>query len=232
MKTLTGKEIELKSMKMKDRDILTNVRIAKSGETISRLLESVTNLSFEEIENLLIGERTHLCIVLRSLSHPDENYYYTKVQCPYCTERWEQEIDLEKLIVHQIKKEIKEAGYKFKIVLPESKAELRVRLLNGKDEKRIERIRKEKSNMVMSYMAMMRTDSIFQDGKEIKKNIDWFRELSEKDSAHFLNEYDKNDCGVETNIEIDCVNCFSSFDLEIPFGNSFFLGNGRKGMNS
>jgi hypothetical protein len=43
-----------------------------------------------------------------------------------------------------------------------------------------------------------------------------------------VEEFDRVDCGVETDIEIECPECFSVQELELPFEKTFFMpGNAR-----
>jgi hypothetical protein len=43
------------------------------------------------------------------------------------------------------------------------------------------------------------------------------------DVTFLLGEFDQVDCGVETEIEIECPECFSTTRVELPFEKGFFL---------
>jgi len=38
-----------------------------------------------------------------------------------------------------------------------------------------------------------------------------------------MDELDRVDCGVDTNIEIECPECFSIQEVDLPFERSFFM---------
>lgn len=216
----SGREVDLRKMKLSDEDIITNVRLAKEGTNIDVLLERVTGLSQDELDEMLIGDRVFLLIELRRISRGD--LFYPRVTCPVCENRYEEEIDLSKLEIRKLDQELFDEEFKFELTLPVCGEKLIARLLKGAEEKHLRKIRKNHPDKLMSYLMMLRTESI--EGKTVK-NVEWFRELDTEDSDYFREEYDKRDCGVETTVEASCRNssCRAVYDLEIPFDATFFL---------
>jgi hypothetical protein len=43
------------------------------------------------------------------------------------------------------------------------------------------------------------------------------------DVRHLLSEFERVDCGVETTIEVECPDCGTRQELELPFEQGFFL---------
>ena len=214
----SGKEVEIRKMKLSDEDVITDMSLAKDGSNIDRLLENVTGLKEEELDKFLIGDRVFILIRLRSISKGKD--YYPRITCPVCRMRFEAEIDLEKLEIRKLDMSKLDDKLQFDVLLPVCKKKLVARLLTGKNEKTIRKLRKEHPKSLMSYLMMLRTVSI--DGEKIKK-IDWFRELDIEDSDYFREQHEDRDCGVNTTTEQICPSCMSSFDTEIPFDAAFFL---------
>ena len=214
----SGKEIEMRKMRLSDEDIITDTRNAKDGKNMDLLLMAVTDLTKEELDVMLMGDRVYALIEFRKISRG--NFFYPRVTCPSCKTRYEEEIDLDSLKVQKLDREMIDENYQFDIKLP-SGFVLKARLLQGKDNPSLNRIRKQHRDKMMSHLMMLRTVSI-NDG-EVKKNIDFFRDLEVDCTDHFRNEYDEHDCGVETTTEGICPNCDMVYDLDIPFDANFFL---------
>lgn len=221
--TPAGKEVELRKMKLSDEDILVDAKLAKDGRSTDLLLERTTGLSKEELEDMLLGEGVFLLIELRKLSKG--NMFYPKIHCPSCMEQFEQEIDLDTLEIKELDKSKLDDKFQFEITLPISKKKLVMKLLKGKDRPKLLKARKDYASSFMSFLTMLRTVSI--EGEKLKR-LDWFKDLDIEDNDFIRDEYDKYDCGVETTVECMCPECMTSFDVDIPFDQSFFLQTRRK----
>jgi ubiquitin len=64
-------------------------------------------------------------------------------------------------------------------------------------------------------------DSIENVNPRDKKRF--IEELAMSDVAFLRSEFDRVDCGVETEIEVECQECYSTTRVELPFDKNFFL---------
>jgi hypothetical protein len=214
----SGKEVEIRKMRLSDQNIMVNPEYIRKGTTLDKLLEAVSGQSESELETWLIGDRVFAMIYLRRISRGD--IYSPKTTCPNCKDRRSHEIDLSELKVQMLDKEKVSENFEFELRLPECGKKLTARLLTGKEEKQLRQIRREHPGELMTYLMMLRTVSI-EDVRH--KNIKWFEDL-EGDAEYFRQKYDKRDCGVETEIELYCNACENVFDIELPFDKTFFFG--------
>ena len=219
--TPSGKEVEIRKMKLSDEDVILDPILARNDETMDVLIERVTGLTKQEVEGLLLGDRVAILVELRRRSRGD--LYYPMAVCPNCKDRWEEEIDLSTLETLKLNPDLVDKDFRFPLVLPVSRAELVVKLLRGTDEKELNRIRKKQKDRIMSYLMMVRTVSIVIAGEKKPKDINWFRDLDVDDTDFFRDEYDLRDCGVKTDLERQCPSCSHVFDFQVPFGANFFL---------
>jgi hypothetical protein len=70
-------------------------------------------------------------------------------------------------------------------------------------------------------MLAMRVVEI--EGVELRRKRQFIEELSLRDADFLVDEFDRVDCGVETDIEIECPECFTVQELELPFEKTFFM---------
>ena len=133
---LSKGEIELSYMTAKHEDILTNINYIKNGTVIDKLLESlvVTPINFED---LLIGDKNAIMIAARILGY-GKNYpiqFYNEST----NQQEEYTVDLTLLNEKAVDMSLFKAGVnEFSFTLPQSKNNVTFKLLNSKDEKKID----------------------------------------------------------------------------------------------
>jgi len=133
---LSKGEIELSYMTAKHEDILTNINYIKNGTVIDKLLESlvVTPINFED---LLIGDKNAIMIAARILGY-GKNYpiqFYNEST----NQQEEYTVDLTSLNEKAVDMSLFKAGVnEFSFTLPQSKNNVTFKLLNSKDEKKID----------------------------------------------------------------------------------------------
>lgn len=215
--TPSGRDIEIRRTKGKDEDIITNTDYARSGKTLTMFLASVTGLSAEELDDMLIGDRMFLFIEIRKLCKG--NLYYPRVQTPFGTTEV-QEVDLSTLKNLTLDRTLVEAGYTFEEIFPICKKVYKARLLKGKDERTLQKLRMDYPDKFLSYLMLHRTVEI--EGEKTK-NIAFFEDLDSEDTAFFRDEYQRRDIGYETRIEGYSKIAGQSFEYELPLDASFFF---------
>lgn len=122
------------------------------------------------------------------------------------------------------------------IVIPDTGKKIFFSLPVGADEEKMkkrERERKKKGKQAdtneMLDAIQMRIIEIegVEPGKRNEGITEYLEELSLADLAALLDRFDDADCGVETTIEIECPECSTIQEVDLPFDSAFFFP--RKG---
>lgn len=148
-----------------------------------------------------------------------------------CRARIEWEVDLRDLPVKLLSDESRAtflATNRFPATLPSAGRAVAFRLLTGSDERRMAALRRAAGERPITTLLGFRLDSI--DGVEPRDQQRFIEELSMSDVSHLLCEFDRVDCGVETEIDIECAECLGITRVELPFEKGFFLPERRKGL--
>ena len=217
----SGKETEIRKMRMSDEDTILDINLAMKGENIDKLMGDVTGLEADDLEEMLIGDRMYILIKIRSISRG--KIFNPKVHCPHCRKKYEETINLDELEVTKLDREkftLTAGRFLFPIELPSSNVKLIARLLTGKEEKELRKLREDHPDMIKSYLMMIRTHEIV--GKKVK-NVKFFRDLDIEDVEHFDSVYEEHEVGVETAVETTCPGCMREWEYNIVFDQNFFL---------
>ena len=143
-------EIEMKYMKAREEDILTNSNFIKQGTVIDKLLQAliVTPINYDE---LLIGDKNALLVAARVLGYgQDYTFKYTNER----GQETEITVDLSTLNEKTLDASLLKAGINsFTFTLPKSGNTVTFKLLTHGDEKKIEQEIKglQKLNLNSSY---------------------------------------------------------------------------------
>lgn len=229
---LTGR---IRGMKVREERILTDRKLAKSGEQVDRLLAACWEETLDpgpydfgekEIDwsRVLQGDRFFVLLQLRALTYGPEYAFAVPCQNDACRSRIEWELNLHDLPVRSLSPESRDAfvkGNRFECILPDSQVKVWFRLLTGADERRLPQVRRNARDRILSAMLAMRVVEI--EGVEPRRKRQFIEELSLRDADLLVDEFDRVDCGVETDIEIECPECFTVQELELPFEKTFFM---------
>jgi len=213
---LKSGKIEMKYMTAKEEDILTNQSYISKGTVLDKLMQSliVSKIDYSE---LLVGDKNAVMVAARILGYGSEyNFNYLGE---------EQTIDLSLLENKEIDEPLFEKGVNaFDFTLPFSKNKITFKLLNGKDEKNIQReleglkkINKDNSPEISTRLKYMITSV---EGKTETKDIRDFvdKYLLAKDSRK-LREYVKK---IQPDVDLTFFPNSENTRVTIPIGISFF----------
>ena len=128
-------KIEIKYMTAKEEDILTSQNLIKQGVVIDRLIDSLILTEGVSCDDLFLGDKNAVMIAARILAYGSD--YTVEVIDPSTGDPVEHTFDLSDLPYKNMDSIKKTKGNEFKIKLPVSKNTVTVKLLNGKDEKKI-----------------------------------------------------------------------------------------------
>ena len=165
---LSSGKVEIKYMTAKEEDILTNQSFIQKGTVLDKLLQSLIINKDIKTEDLFVGDKNSLFVAARILGYGKEY----KVTIAGKSET----IDLTELENKPIDEELFSKGVnKFTYKLENTGTILEFKLLNGHDEKKIERelsgLKKLSPNTSPELTTRLKHVLLSVDGKEETKEI-------------------------------------------------------------
>jgi hypothetical protein len=160
---------------------------------------------------LSIGDRTYLIFAIRRVTLGDD--YPFKVKCPSCEEEGLYNIDLSELEIQEMADPKTRV---FDVDLPSGKS-CRFRIMTGKDEERLGKIKRLDDKLSMSMAVRMES---LQGTPPTLKDV---KGLGLRDRDFLRTKFDEVDGGVDTTIEIACSACGHEFEDELNPGQSGFF---------
>ena len=213
---LASGKVEMKYMTAKEEDILTNQSYITKGIVLDKLLESLIVDKTIDVKDLIIGDKNALFVAARILGYgKDYSFTYDGKEVTIDLS----EIDNRPFDESSITKGVNE----FSFTLPHSKNTVTYKILNGHDEKNIEKeleglkkINKDASPELSTRLKYIITSvENDRDIKTIRNFVDNY--LLAKDSRA-LREHIKN-----TQPDVDLTfTADSGEEVAIPVGISFF----------
>jgi len=221
--------VEIRHMTAKDEDILTSKSLLKKGVAIDRLLKNIVTDKNIQVESLLVGDRNALLIAARISGYGSE--YETQVTCPACSTTQQFSFDLEDRPTYQGddwgEYQISETGNgTFNITLPISEITVEVRLMNGRDERRLanlmENKRKKKlpETVLTDQLGMMIVSVEGNDSNEFKRTL--IDNMPALDARYMRKAYEKLVPTVDLTHRFQCSGCEYEGEMEVPFTTDFF----------
>ena len=212
---LSSGKVEIKYMTAKEEDILSNQAYIENGTVLDKLLDSVI-ISKINAKDLIIGDKNAILIATRILGYGSD-YKVTingKVQ----------EIDLSELENKPFDEStMLEGKNEFAFTLPHSDTKVTYKILDGHDEKKIERELKglKKLNKNASPEASTRLKYTLTsvngetESKAIREFVDNY--FLARDARAFRDHLRQTQPDVDLNIVLD-----SGEEVTVPIGLSFF----------
>lgn len=227
---LSKGEIELSYMTAKHEDILTNINYIKNGTVIDKLLEAlvVTPINFDD---LLVGDKNAIMIAARILGY-GKNYpiqFYNEST----NQQEEYIVDLTSLKEKEIDTSLFTSGKnEFSFTLPQSKNNITFKLLNGRDEKKIEQEVKGLKKLYPDQSFDLTTRLKFiitsvegsREVKDIREFVDKY--LIAQDSRALRDYYNEIMPDVDLKINIE-KNGYMQEGVNMPIGINFFWPDSR-----
>ena len=223
---LCGKDsVEIKYMTAKEEDILSSASLLKKGIALERFLKAILKDQSIDPETMLSGDRNAVIIAARSSGYGFD--YDTKVNCPSCGEANKMSFDLLNPKIKEMSEEapIDEAGV-LTVMTPMTKIEVKMRLMNGKDELYLSKQMKMKKNKNLpdsqitdQFRRIITSVAGHEEGNVINMYID---KMPTKDSRYLRKIYKEASPNVEIKQDFTCRSCNFTQELEVPFGADFF----------
>ena len=128
------KEVNVEYLTAKDEDILTTPSLIQSGEALDLILNKKIKTPNVDINTLLIGDQNAIALFLRASSYGHD--YQVEVTDPRNGKPFSYTVDLRKIKYKEISETPDQNGL-FSFHLPMRKKNIKFRLLNSSDSKRI-----------------------------------------------------------------------------------------------
>jgi len=128
-------KLELKYMTAKEEDILTSANLIQKGLAIDKLLDSLILTKGVKVNDLLLGDKNAVMVAARILAYGPE--YSCQVVNPNTGDTIEHTFNLADCPFQKLDDNITENNFEFE--LPISKTKVTFKVLNGGEEKLIEK---------------------------------------------------------------------------------------------
>jgi len=218
---LSSGKVEIKYMTAKEEDILSNQSYIEKGTVLDKLLESVV-VSKINIDDLIVGDKNAILVATRVLGY-GADYKVTingKIENIDLSELENKEFDGSTML---------ENKNEFSFTLPHSNTNITYKILDGHDEKKIERelkgLKKLNPNSSPDASTRLKYTLLSVNGETEKKEIREFVDnyFLARDTRAFREHLRQTQPDVDLNIILD-----SGEEVAVPIGLSFFwpdLGN-------
>ena len=212
---LSSGKIEIKYMTAKEEDILTNQSYIQNGTVLDKLLESVI-ISKVNIKDLIIGDKNAILVATRILGY-GKDYTFS-----FLGE--EHTVDLTSLENKEFDASlVKEGKNEFKYTLPHTGNEITFKILDGHDEKKIEKelaglkkINKNASPELSTRLKYIVTSVGGEtESKSIREFVDNF--LLARDSRSLREFINTHQPDIDLTYTLD-----SGEEVTVPIGLNFF----------
>jgi hypothetical protein len=214
---LSSGVVEIKYMTAKEEDILTNQSYIKKGTVLDKLLQSLIVDKGIKYDDLIVGDKNALLIGARILG------YGSTYEFSYDGEK--QSVDLSQLENTQFQEDLITKGVnEFSYKLPKTQYDITFKILDGKDEKNIERelagLKKINSELIPEMSTRLKYIITSVNGDREKKSIREFVDnyLLSQDSRALRN-YIKL---VQPDVDLTFFPEGTDDEASIPIGLNFF----------
>jgi len=220
---LRSGKVEIKYMTAKEEDILTSQNLIKKGIVIDSLLKSLIMTEGVNTDDMLLGDKNATMVAARILAYGPE--YIATVTDPNTQEVSEHIFDLTDCPFKTIPEDVSLENNEFVITLPASKAEVKFKLLTGKEERIIDQelksYKKTGTQVVPELTTRLKHSIISVNGEEGKPVIaDFVNNMLSKDSFFLRQEMGRVAPDIELKQEIELGGDVVTVD--IPMTVEFF----------
>jgi len=247
----SGAEVVLRQLLMREENILAQSARSR-GRNKNNVLNTVLDSCLVEwvdvgpytgvnpgdrpvTRSLLMGDKFVLMIELRKITYRDgEKYPIHGVECPSGScPLFDYEVDLETDLVRRDLDEedlaVVVSGEPFSCEIAGKK--ITFTLASGKTEEALEKLVKHNPGRAMS--CALRSRIVDVEGVERRDILDWldgnnghsktFDGLGGQECEDLRDAFDLHECGVDTEVAIECPHCGREEMLDLPFDSGFLL---------
>ena len=237
----SGAKIEFRGLTLKEENLLASARGRKQETALDRVLSACVvevhdpgpykNLGQSpDWDKMLQGDRFVAMVKLRVISYREGEEYSFRAQCPDCGARSEQTVNLNtELPITPLSEEARAAmSSEEPFTIEIAGKTVTFSLSYGSHAKRFEKLREQNPKRPMA--AALRSRILDVEDLERRDIMNWldgeaggFDGLTSDEAEDLRDALDQVDCGIDTEVEVECPKCWSSFALSLPFDDGFFL---------
>lgn len=216
--------VTIKYLTAEEDDILYSPDLIKSGRVLDVLLDKAVMDRDLRPEDMLSGDRNYVLIEMRKTGLGSD-YVPGEITCPKCGQVHEPTIDLDKLKPKVLEIAPDSSG-EYEVQLPIIKANIKFRLLTGKDEKRLSKTAeaggKRAGGAGGIKVAKLVTEKYVMQIMEVNGNRDklhikkFISIMPMKDSAFFREYLRRIEPGLDLSYEFECPSCGEIDIRDIP----------------
>lgn len=214
-------EIALREIKGREEDLLANPKMApvkKINELITRCIERIGPYTdrgriSQIVLDMTVGDRAFAMFAIRRISLGD--LYSFKDKCPNCEKEQLYTVDLSELEPRKMPDPKKRA---FDTALPSGKL-VKFHPMTGRDEERLAKFNKTQED-TLSLAILMRIDMLNSN----PPTLDAVKDLGLADRNHLRTEFEANEGGLDTKVDLECPECSHEFNRDVDIAQpSFFF---------
>jgi len=218
---LASGKLELKYMTAKEEDILTSQNLIKKGVVIDQLLKSLIVDKTIDLDDLILGDKNAIMVAARILAYGPK--YEVDVINPNTNEPFRHEFNLADCPFIKLPENVKRN--EFTTQLPVSKAVVKFKILNGRDErmisKEVESLKKLNKSISKDLTTRLKYTIISIDGKDEQSFVyNFVDNMLSRDSLHLRTEINKVQPDIDLSQEIDIEG--EAVKVDIPMTADFF----------
>jgi len=218
---LSSGKIEIKYMTAKEEDILTSQNLIKKGVVIEKLLDSLILTDGVNSNDLILGDKNATMVAARILAYGPE--YPCEITNPETGNQFTHTFNLAECPFKKLDKDIK--GNNFEVELPISKIKITFKILNGQDEKLIEKdlegLKKIGGDVSRELTTRLKHTITSVDGNSEQNVIRNFVDnMLSRDSLFLRGEINKVSPDIELEQEIEIGG--EMVKVDIPMTTNFF----------
>jgi hypothetical protein len=226
---------EIRSLKVREENILADAKAMRNGEGMSRVLAAIWQSTTDpgpyklkddvpDWEKVLIGDHLYAAIQMRIATYGPSYSFKPQCQNQSCRSVFEWELRLDELPVQKLPEASIKAfqdGNRFRTKIASTGQDVTFHLLLANAQKRFLQVRQQLPDRMATAVLRLQVDEI--EGVETGKLNDFLSDMDARDASLLRQDFDDAGCGIETGIKIECPTCLGMFDLELPLGGPSFF---------
>lgn len=228
---------EIRGLKGKEARLMTDLKGIKQGQLWSKILKgcwlntvdpgpyTINGSGQLDWSEVLLGDRFFAILKIREETYGSAYEFSAPCSNNACREKIDWEIRIDELPVKTLSQEVLDEfknGNKLCTTVPPDDKKVWFKLLVGADEVKISKAvgSGNREGALITGLAL-RIVEIEGVNKQDKRK--YLEDLEMADLLGLVDAFDESDGGIETEIEIECQECFWTQEIELPFGRAFFM---------
>ena len=238
----SGLVVEVRRLKNKEIDILTDKKAVRKGTIFQQILEacctvaepgpySTPNGQPFSWANVLIADQTVALFEARCQTFGPE--YDLDLVCAECRSRIEWTVDLSELEVVPLSEETRATfaiGNRFEVVEETSGKKVWFQLTTGAMVQKLQPLMEKKQNKIWTLSLNAKILEI--EGVSMMERKKFLDNMDAGDTLKLRDAFEEFEGGIDTDILVECENCWAKQEVSLPLGPTLFLPRKKKGKGA